>query len=74
MARFPDADFCLGTILLIFTRGGHSSTICSDNMTNVVGANNEIKQIAPLWQVRIPRKTSSMGDRLEVQFSIGPAE
>ena len=45
-----DTDSCLSAVIRFITRRGHPLTIWSDNGTNFVGANNELKQFASMWQ------------------------
>ena len=45
-----DTDSCLRAVTRFIARRCHPLTIWSDNGTNCVGANNELKQFASMWQ------------------------
>ena len=45
-----DTDSCLSAISRLIARQGHPSSIWSHNGTNFVGASNELKQFASMWQ------------------------
>ena len=49
-AYLVDNDCCLGAVVRFIARTGHPSTIWSDNGTIFVGANNDLKQFASMWQ------------------------
>ena len=45
-----DTDSCLSAAIRFNARRGHPLTISSDNGKNFVGAINELKQFASMWQ------------------------
>ena len=50
MVYSQDTGSCLSAIAQFIARRGHPSTIYSDNVTNFVGTNKELKQFASMWQ------------------------
>ena len=44
-----DTDSCMSAIKRFIAKRDQPSTIWSDNGTNFVGANNELKQVASIW-------------------------
>ena len=63
-------DSCLSALTRFIARRGRPSTICSDNGTNFVGANNELNQLTSMWQ------TSDFQDKLpqkKIVWKFNPA-